>query len=95
MITYDRSGLSQPIKVFSTRTTDRYFMEKAESNRGWLFPMVEEYQKYGYHGEMQHFTDCLRRGVEPCLTFREGVEVNRIIDAAYASSRSGKTEKVS
>jgi hypothetical protein len=26
------------------------------------------------------------------LTFRDGLEVNRIIDKAYASSRSGKWE---
>ena len=90
MITYDRSGLSQPIKVFSTKSTDKYFMEKAESNRGWLFPMVEEYWRYGYYDEMNHFTDCIRRGVEPSLTFRDGLEVNRIIDSAYTSVQTGK-----
>jgi len=92
MVTYDRSGLSQPIKVFSARQTDRYFSEKVEHKQGWLFPTVQEYWRYGYYDEIRHFVECLRDGRTPMLTFRDGWEVNRIIDKAYASSRSGKWE---
>lgn len=92
MITYDRSGLSQPIKVFSKQKTDKYFTEKAEHDRGWLFPTVEEYRRYGYFGEIEHFVNCIRNQSTPMLTFEDGLEVNRIIDKAYASSRSGKWE---
>ncbi len=86
-LTYDRTALAQPIKIFARRATDAYLMEKAESDRGWLFPMVEEYRKYGYVGEIEHFVEAIRNAREPDSTFREGLEVNRVIDAMYASAR--------
>ena len=94
MITYDRSGLSQPIKVFSKRSTDRYFSEKAEQNQGWLFPTVQEYWRYGYYQEIRHFVECIRENKTPLLTFQHGWEVNRVIDKAYASHRSGRWETI-
>jgi predicted dehydrogenase len=94
MLTYDRTALAQPIKIFARRATDAYLMEKAESDRGWLFPMVEEYRKYGYHGEIEHFLDAIRGGREPESTFREGLEVNRVIDAMYASARERAWKEV-
>lgn len=94
MITYDRSGLSQPIKVFSKKSTDRYFSEKVEHNQGWLFPTVQEYWRYGYYQEIRHFVECLRENKPPLLTFQHGWEVNRIIDKAYASHRSGRWERI-
>jgi predicted dehydrogenase len=94
MITYDRSGLSQPIKVFSRRQTERYFTEKSEHRQGWLFPTVQEYWRYGYYDQIRHFVECIRHGTMPLLTFADGLEVNRILDAAYASARSGTWERV-
>jgi predicted dehydrogenase len=87
MLTYDRSALAQPIKIFARHATASYVMEKAESDRGWLFPMVEEYRKYGYMGEIEHFLEAIGAGREPSCTFREGLEVNRVIDAMYAAAR--------
>jgi len=92
MISYDRSALSQPIKVFALKKTNRYFSEKVEHNQGWLFPTVQEYWRYGYYDEIQHFIECLQEKKEPILTFKEGYEVNRIIDKAYSSYKSGKWE---
>jgi predicted dehydrogenase len=89
MITYDRSGLSQPIKVFSRNQTQRYFSEKVESDRGWLFPTVDEYWRYGYYDQIRHFVECIQSGARPKVTFAEGVVVNRIMDAAYASAAAG------
>jgi predicted dehydrogenase len=94
MLTYDRSGLSQPIKVFSRRQTDRYFGEKVEHDKGWLFPTVQEYWRYGYYDQLRHFVACVRDGTSPLLTFEDGLAVNRIIDAAYAAGRSGTWEPV-
>jgi predicted dehydrogenase len=94
MITYDRSGLSQPIKVFTRQQTDRYFSEKAEHRQGWLFPTVQEYWRYGYYDQIRHFVECLRGEAAPLLTFEDGLAVNRIIDAAYASGRSGAWERL-
>jgi predicted dehydrogenase len=89
MITYDRSGLTQPIKVFARNQTQRYFSEKVESDRGWLFPTVDEYWRYGYFDQIRHFVECVRTGSKPKVTFDDGVVVNRIMDAAYASARTG------
>jgi len=49
-------------------------------------PTVQEYWRYGYYDEIRHFVECLREGRTPMLTFRDGWEVNRIIDQAYASA---------
>ena len=93
-IFYDRSGLSQPIKVFARNATTRYISEKVEHDRGWLFPTVEEYRRYGYYDQLAHFVDCVREGKRPYLSFEDGLWVNRIMDACYASARSGCWEKV-
>lgn len=89
VITFDRSGLSQPVRVFAGRPTERYFLEKGESDRGWLFPMVEEHHRYGYDALVRHFVACVSGAEAPSTTFRDGVAVNRIIDALYASARYG------
>jgi predicted dehydrogenase len=89
MVTYDRSGLSQPIKVFSRNQTQRYFSEKVESDRGWLFPTVDEYWRYGYYDQIRQFVECIQTGTRPKVTFADGVAVNRIMDAAYASAAAG------
>lgn len=89
MITYDRSAMSQPIKVFSRNATTRYFSEKAEHDRGWLFPTVDEYWRYGYYDQIRHFIDCIQGDAAPLLTFEHGVQVNRVMDSAYASARAG------
>ena len=94
MITYDRSSLSQPIRVFSRKETERYFTEKAEHKQGWLFPTVQEYWRYGYYDQIRHFVDCIRDDARPMLTFEDGLEVNRIVDAAYRSHANGGWEKL-
>jgi len=94
VLLYDRTALAQPIRIFARRAADTYVMEKAESDRGWLFPMVEEYRKYGYQGELEHFIERIAAGREPACTFREGLEVNRVIDAMYASASDGAWKRV-
>lgn len=41
--------------------------------------------------EISHFLDCIRHRTEPLTGIREGIDVLRIIEAAYESSRSDKT----
>ncbi|MCC7281412.1 MAG: Gfo/Idh/MocA family oxidoreductase [Acetobacteraceae bacterium] len=89
MLTYDRSGLSQPIKVFARNTTGRYFSEKVEHDRGWLFPTVDEYRRYGYEDQIREFVHCIRSGTKPRCGFADGLAVNRIMDACYDSARAG------
>ena len=94
MVTYDRSALSQPIKVFARNQVQRYFSEKVEHDRGWLFPTVDEYWRYGYYDQILHFVDCIRSGTTPRVTFADGVAVNRVMDAAYASAASGTWQPI-
>ena len=94
MVTYDRSGLSQPIKVFAGNHVQRYVSEKVEHDRGWLFPTVDEYWRYGYYDQIRHFVECIGTGAKPKLTFADGVVVNRVMDAAYASAQSGTWQAI-
>ncbi|HEX9353096.1 MAG TPA: Gfo/Idh/MocA family oxidoreductase [Streptosporangiaceae bacterium] len=71
-----------------------YLVEKADAQTGWVFPVPEEARAYGFSQEMRHFVDCLARGVEPAETFADGLVVNRVIDACYASMSSGTWEAV-
>jgi predicted dehydrogenase len=71
-----------------------YLVEKADSETGWVYPVPEEARAYGFSQEMRHFVDCFARGETPLETFEDGLVVNRILDACYASMRSGTWEKV-
>jgi len=77
-----------PISAFTTRGTG-YIIEKADSDLGWTRPLPEEAFSYGYQAEMRHFVECVRDGVAPRETYEDGYIVNRILDAGYASLRSG------
>jgi predicted dehydrogenase len=71
-----------------------YLVEKADAETGWVYPVPEEARAYGFSQEMRHFVDCFAAGIEPLETFADGLEVNRVLDACYASMRSGVWEKV-
>jgi predicted dehydrogenase len=71
-----------------------YLVEKADSETGWVYPVPEETRAYGFSQEMRHFVDCFARGETPLETFEDGLVVNRVLDACYASMRSGTWEKV-
>jgi predicted dehydrogenase len=71
-----------------------YLVEKADAETGWVYPVPEETRAYGFSQEMRHFADCFARGETPLETFEDGHVVNRVLDACYASMRSGTWEKV-
>jgi predicted dehydrogenase len=71
-----------------------YLVEKADSETGWVYPVPEEARAYGFSQEMRHFVDCFSRGEIPAETFDDGVIVNSVLDACYASMKSGVWEKV-
>jgi predicted dehydrogenase len=70
-----------------------YLVEKADSDTGWVYPVPEETRAYGFSQMMRHFVDHFVAGTEPAETFADGLTVNRIIDACYASMRSGRWER--
>jgi predicted dehydrogenase len=77
-----------PLSAFSTRGAG-YIIEKADADTGWTRPLPEEAFAYGYQAEMRHFVECVRDGVTPRETYEDGYIVNRILDAGYASLRTG------
>lgn len=71
-----------------------YLVEKADAETGWVFPVPEETRAYGFSQEMRHFVTAFAAGAAPSETFADGHVVNRVLDACYASMRSGTWEKV-
>ncbi len=71
-----------------------YLVEKADADTGWVYPVPEETRAYGFSQEMRHFVERFAAGEPPLETFDDGLVVNRIIDACYASMRSGGWVKV-
>jgi len=72
-----------------------YLVEKADTETGWVFPVPEEARAYGFSQEMRHFVGAFSGGYAPDETFRDGLVVNCVLDACYASMKSGTWEPVS
>jgi myo-inositol 2-dehydrogenase/D-chiro-inositol 1-dehydrogenase len=54
---------------------------------------IERYTP-AYLAEIDHFVDCVERGVTPIAGYREGREALRLADAALESMRSGRTVRL-
>ena len=69
-----------------------YIGEKADADTGWVFPVPDETHVHGHDAMMQDVVGALRGGTEPRETFRDGLIVNAVLDAAYRSMASGHWE---
>lgn len=81
-------------EMFSAVGQSGYVAEKAETDKGWLFPVGDEHAALGY---VDMFTDVLNAFEQqqtPMETFYDGYVVNAIMDAAYASVESRRWETV-
>lgn len=67
-----------------------YAVEKADSTTGWTFTGFEEEWNYGFPQEMQHFVNVVLGHEEPIETGEDGLEVLKIIYAAYQSAGEGR-----
>ncbi|MBZ0294394.1 MAG: Gfo/Idh/MocA family oxidoreductase, partial [Anaerolineae bacterium] len=67
-----------------------YAVEKAEATTGWTFTGFEEEWNYGFPQEMQHFINVVKGTEEPIETGEDGLEVLKIIYAAYQSMGEGR-----
>jgi hypothetical protein len=68
--------------------------EKAESDKGWLFPVGDEVHELGYVHMFRDMFDALDDGRAPMETFLDGYIVNAIMDACYKSARTRRWEPV-
>jgi len=85
-----RTGL----EIFTSGQGAGYVAEKAESDRGWLYPVGDELNELGYNHMFADMFDSIEQKRTPRETFYDGYVVNAILDAAYASARSKQWEPV-
>ena len=71
-----------------------YLAEKTDQDTGWVYPVPDEVRVHGHDAMMSDVVEAFRAGREPRETFRDGYIVNAILDAGYASMRSGQWEPV-
>lgn len=81
-------------EVFITGQTDNYISEKAESDKGWLFPVGDEVHSLGYPDMFTDMFDSMDHDKQPRETFYDGYIVNAIMDACYKSAVTKKWEPV-
>jgi predicted dehydrogenase len=81
-------------EMFTAVGEGGYVAEKAETDKGWLFPVGDEVGALGYDNMFHEMFQCIDNGKKPMETFYDGYVVNAIIDACYASAGSKKWEPV-
>lgn len=67
-----------------------YAVEKADTTTGWTFTGFEEEWNYGFPQEMRHFVNVVKGNEQPVETGEDGLEVLKIIYAAYQSAGEGR-----
>ena len=74
-------------EMFTTGGNEGYVAEKAETDRGWLFPVGDEVAELGYVDMFTDMFDAIDSGREPRETLYDGYVVNAVMDACYRSAR--------
>jgi hypothetical protein len=82
------------MELFTAVGQSGYVAEKAESEKGWLFPVGDEHVALGYVDMFADVLGALEQNRAPREDFYDGYIVNCIIDAAYASVASRRWEPV-
>ncbi len=88
------SFLRTGFEMFTTGKAANYVAEKAESDKGWLFPVGDELNELGYNHMFMDMFNSMEKGVEPKETFYDGYVVNSILDAAYKSVKTKQWEPI-
>jgi predicted dehydrogenase len=66
-------------------------VEKQNAETGVMPVVPEESSAYGYDAENRHMVQCFLAGARPRETFDDGLEVTRLLMAAYKSAEEGRT----
>ena len=67
-----------------------YLAEKLETKAGWSYPSFDEEWLLGYPQELEDFVSAVREDRPPLADGHLGVEVTRVIYAAYQSAEEGR-----
>ncbi len=81
-------------EMFTAAGRGGYVAEKAETEKGWLFPVGDEVHELGYVHMFSDMFDALDEGRQPMETFLDGYIVNAIMDACYKSAKTNRWEPV-
>ncbi|NVM45094.1 MAG: Gfo/Idh/MocA family oxidoreductase [Candidatus Lokiarchaeota archaeon] len=71
-----------------------YAIEKAETTKGWTFPVPNEAWSFGYPQEISHFIDCMANKRKPLTDGKYGYKILNIVETMYKSAKSKKLEEV-
>jgi len=89
--------LDTGLKLFFSREvkgkTGEDLVEKQNAEMGLMPVVANEAPAYGYEAENRHFVRVFLGKEEPLLTWDDGLDVVRILMAAYQSAEQGKTLK--
>ncbi len=87
--------LDSGLKLFFSRAvggkSGEDLVEKQNAETGLMPVVVNEPAAYGYEAEDRHFVRAFLRGETPLLTFDDGLEVVRLLMAAYMSAEQERT----
>jgi predicted dehydrogenase len=81
-------------EMFTASGQGGYVAEKAEGDRGWVFPVGDEAAELGYTEMFKDMFNSMDSKQTPIETFYDGYVVNAIIDTCYISARSKQWEPV-
>lgn len=81
-------------EMFTDAGMSGYVAEKAESEKGWLFPVGDEVHELGYTDMFTDMFNAMEKEVAPMEDFYDGYVVNAIMDACYRAAESKKWEPV-
>ena len=87
--------LDSGLKLFFSREvrgkTGEDLVEKQNAEIGLMPVVANEAAAYGYEAEDRHFVRAFLGKEQPLLTFDDGVEVVKVLMAAYQSAEEGRT----
>ncbi len=81
-------------EMFTAGGKGGYVAEKAETEKGWIFPVGDEVAELGYTNMFTDFFQALEQNGHCSEDFYDGYIVNEIMDACYRSAKSKKWEPV-
>jgi predicted dehydrogenase len=89
------NSLETGLRVFFSRRVagaqGEDLVEKQNAESGLMPIVADEALEYGYTAEDRHFVRVFAGLEEPLLTFDDGIDVVRILMAAYRSAEEGRT----